>query len=96
MLVKLIKIIKSGKNYSLKQIFVNPSQILYIQEDERFMNQLKEGVISLDIHQSTGFSKIRLDSNGTYEELTVIGDPEIIQRKIEGVIFSTRKQLLRD
>tara|TARA_Y100000592_G_C5480411_1_gene325107 strand:- start:4116 stop:4406 length:291 start_codon:yes stop_codon:yes gene_type:complete len=96
MLVKLIKIMKSGRDYSLKQIFVNPSQILYIQEDERFISDLREGAISLDIHQSTGFSKIRLDSNGIYEELTVVGDPEIIQRKIENVIFSTRKQLLRD
>jgi len=96
MLVKLIKIMKTGRNYSLKQILVNPSQILYIQEDEKFTSDLREGVVSLDLHQSTGFSKIRLDSNGIFEELTVVGDPDIIQRKIENVVFSSKKQLLRD
>ena len=96
MLVRLIKIIKSGRDYSLKQIYVNPSQILYIQEDDRFTNDLKEGVMSIDIHQTTGFSKIRLDTNGIFEELTVIGEPEVIHRKIESAIFSSRKKLLRD
>ena len=96
MLVELIKIIKNGRDYTLKQIFVNPKHVVYLQEDEAFKRKLKEGIISLDLHQSTGFSKLRIEANGIHEELTVIGDPSLIIKKIDSVIVHSRKQLLRD
>ncbi len=96
MLIELVKIIKTGKDYTLKQIFVNPKHVVYLQEDENFKRKLKEGIISLDLHQSTGFSKLRLESNGMREELTVIGEPNLIIRKMDSVALRNQKQLLRD
>jgi hypothetical protein len=95
MLIPFIKISKSGRDYTLKQILINPMQIIYVHEDELFKRKLKEGVISLDIHQSTGFSKIRLDNSGITEEITVVGTPDLIHRKIESGVLSSRRQLLQ-
>jgi len=95
-LVKLIKIIQTGNNYSLKEIFVNPKQISYLLEDEIMKEKLLEGTVSINLHQSTSFTKIRLDNSGLREEFTVIGDPYLIEQKIKKTIREDRRQLLRD
>ena len=96
MLVPFIKITKSGRDYTLKQIYINPIQIMYVQEDELFKRKLKEGIISLDLHQSTGFSKIRLDNSGISEEIVVVGTPDIIRKKIDTTVTASRRQLLQE
>jgi len=96
MLVRLVRIVRSGRDYTLKQIYVNPLQISYIQEDEDHKVKLKEHIVSLNLHESTGFSKIRLDNGGSFEEITVLGSPEMIHEKIQAKVTNSRKQLLRD
>ena len=95
MLIPFIKITKSGRDYTLRQIFVNPTQIVYVQEDIIFKRKLKEGIISLDLHQSTGFSKVRIHNGGSTEDVTIVGTPEMIREKIERTSISSRKQLLQ-
>lgn len=82
MLVPLIKITKSGRDYFLEKIFINPKQIIYVWEDNEFKQKLKEGAMSIDLHQSTGFSKIKINLNNQTEIITVVGDPSMIETKI--------------
>ena len=95
MLVPFVRIIRVGRDYTFKQIFINPLQISYIHEDEACKAKLKEHIESLNLHESTGFSRIKLDNAGLMEEITVVGSPEMIQKKIQSNIVISRKQLLR-
>ena len=92
MLIPLIRIkMITGEKYILQQIYVNPVQIVYISEDYKLIQKLKEGKISLDLHVSTGFTKIKMHLNGYVEEITVVGAPDIIEQKIN----STSRRLLK-
>ncbi len=95
MLVPFVKILKTGRDYALKQILINPNQITYVQEDEGLKRKLDEGTLSLGLHKSTGFSKIRLDNSGFLEEIIVIGTPDMVQKKIEASSRASYKQLLQ-
>jgi hypothetical protein len=95
MLVRLTRIIKSNNDFSLKEIFINPSEVSYLVEDEGMKRDLKEGIISFNFHQSTGFTRLHIKSSGSLEEFTVIGDPHLIEEKIRNSILQGRKQLLK-
>lgn len=92
MLIGLIQIFKNGRDYFLEKIYINPSQIIYMQEDKVFKRKLKEGVISLDLNQSCDFTRIRIKMDTYTKEVTVMGNPEIIESKINSL---GRKQLLK-
>jgi len=95
MLIRLTRITKLNNNYTLKEVFINPTQISYLIEDETMKRDLNEGAISFDFHNSTGFTRLHVKSSGSLEELTVVGDPYIIEKKIRQSILEDRRQLLK-
>ena len=95
MLIKMIRISQHNSVYSLKEVFINPKQITYIYEDEFMKKCLHEGTVSLDLHPSTSFTKIRLDGRGLQEEFTVIGDPNSIKETIRSSVLTDKRELLK-
>ena len=52
-LVELIEIKKDSKgNYMLNTIYVNPNQIVFMQENRQIKQQLQEGKIGLGLNQN--------------------------------------------
>lgn len=94
-LVELIEIkLDSKGNYILNNIYVNPNQIVFMQEDRAMKMKLKEGKIKLGLNQTfTNFTNIRMNFSSYVSEITVVGDPGLIESKI---FKQTQKQLLRD
>lgn len=93
MLVELVQLKKLGDNYSLSTVYVNPTQIVYMSEDTRMREKLQEGKLKLGLNQNfTAFTRIRMNMPGYVEEITVVGDPGLIETKI---FNKTSKQLLR-
>ena len=92
MLIPVIRIFKSGQNYYLKEIFINPRKIIYMSEDFSYRQNLKEGKIRLDLHPSTSFTKVKKSMDDHIEEMILIGEPKMIERKF----FRKKKMLLRD
>ena len=93
MLVELVQVKKIGDNYTLSTVYVNPSQIVFMNEDMRMREKLQEGKLNLGLNQSfTAFTRIRMNMTGYVEEITVVGDPGLIESKI---FNKTSKQLLR-
>ena len=94
-LVELIEIKKDSKgNYMLNTIYVNPNQIVFMQENRVIKQQLREGKIGLGLNQNfTHFTDIRMNFSSYVSEVTVVGDPGLIETKIHKQSF---KQLLRD
>ena len=62
-LVELIEIKKDSKgNYMLNTIYVNPNQIVFMQENRMIKQQLQEGKIGLGLNQNfTQFTDIRMN-----------------------------------
>ena len=94
-LVELVEIKKDSKgNYMLNTIYVNPNQIVFMQENRQIKQQLQEGKIGLGLNQNfTTFTDIRMNFSSYVSNVTVVGDPRLIETKIQKQSF---KQLLRD
>jgi hypothetical protein len=94
-LVELIEIKKDSRgNYMLNTIYVNPNQIVFMQENRQIKQQLQEGKIGLGLNQNfTQFTDIRMNFSSYVSNVTVVGDPGLIETKIQKQSF---KQLLRD
>lgn len=94
MLIELIQIKEDiNGNYSLKNIYVNSSQIVFLSENKSMRQKLQEGKIKLGLNQNfTNFTNIRMNGIGYVTEITVVGDPGLIETKI---FNKQQKQLLK-
>ena len=87
MLVELVQVKRFRGRLSLNKIYLNPRHIVFISESVAYMNSLNE-IKELGLVPQTNFSTIRLNDNGKYSEIDVVGDPMLIESKI----FTKKKQ----
>ena len=94
MLVELIEIREITRdNYSLKTIYINPDQVVYLSENNQLKQRLQEGKLNLGLNQNfTNFTNIRMNYQSYAANLVVVGDPGMVEQKINN---SKRKQLLK-
>tara|TARA_A100001011_G_C13807826_1_gene633634 strand:- start:228 stop:512 length:285 start_codon:yes stop_codon:yes gene_type:complete len=93
MLVELVEIKKkTDTQYALEKIYLNPKHIVYISEDRSMKSIVKEGKANLGLVDGATFSKIRINHNDSLNEITVIGDPAVIENKI---FKNSKRQILR-
>ena len=94
MLVELIQITETEKEkYSLKTIYINPDQVVYLSENSQFKQRLQEGRLNLGLNQNfTNFTNVRMNYQSYASNIIVVGDPGLIEQKINN---SKRKQLLK-
>ena len=89
LLIKLIKITEQSSNkYVIEEVYLNPSHIVFLEEDKSIKNKLVEGKIKLGLDERTEFTKVILNSDGISRKMTLVGSPSVI----EGKIFSKSKQ----
>ena len=89
-LVKLTRVEKVGKNFSLSEVYVDPESVSYVMENvllKRNLNESKEAWPD-DVSQMHRFSTIHI--NG-HTPINVVGDPALVEQKI----FESNKQLLK-
>ncbi len=92
-MIKLVQITRELNNsYSLSQIYLNPSHIIYMSEDTYTKRHLDEGQMRLGIDKEATFTKIKINENSKISEIIVVGSPSAVEAKI---ISNTKKQLLR-
>ncbi len=91
MLVEMIQIKNLRGRLSLNRIYLNPRHIVFISENSKIKTAMTE-VKDLGLVPQTKFSTIRLNDNGTYSEIDVVGDPEMIESKI---FTKQKKNILR-
>ena len=94
MLVELIQITETEREkYSLKTIYINPDQVVYLSENSQLKQRLQEGRMNLGLNQSfTNFTNVRMNYQSYASNIIVVGDPGLIEQKINN---SKRKQLLK-
>ena len=78
---------KIYNNYFLKKIYVNPSYIICMEENEIFKKRMqKENLIpGLDPNLAS-FSTVTLISSGGHRKIEVIGKPNIVMAKLMEVV----------
>ena len=92
MFVKLHKIsVRESGEYYLSEVMLNTAQIVYMVEDTGMNSLLHEGKIDIGLNPMTRFTKIRLSDRSRIEEITVVGDTDMIETKM----MTSKKKLLR-
>lgn len=82
MLVELVQVVRDGSsNFGLCKIYLNPKHIVFISEDRKIQSVINESS-NLGLSPSTTFSTIRINDGGLSREISVVGDPEMIESKI--------------
>jgi len=86
MLIRLTEVVKSnyqsGRQYSLREIFVNPSSITMIASDSQTKTHLEEGLLPEGIDDRADFSRVSINTGGHHTSLVAVGAPEIIESKL--------------
>lgn len=72
MLAKLVEVYKvDTNNYNLREIYVNPAQVVMVVEDPVTKVRLHEGQLPEDLDRRVEFSSMQLS---TGDNLTVVGE----------------------
>ena len=79
-----------GKDYVLKEIYVNPEHVIMMREDRKMNNKISKCDISKELHPRQEFTTIRINSGHSGVDVTVVGSLSAIQEKL-----NTNKQLLK-
>ena len=81
MLVELVQVTRNQTGYGLSKIYLNPRHIVFISEDAKMKTLMRESS-NLGLAPETTFSTIRINDGGLNREISVVGDPTMIESKI--------------
>jgi len=70
------------EQYTLHEVYINPSHVVAIREDERALQHLREGLMPSGLDARQGFTKLHLQRGQNGLDITVIGDPGVIETKM--------------
>jgi hypothetical protein len=68
--------------HSLREIFVNPGNIVYFVEDTSMKHRLENDLLHLDIDKRQSFTRLFLKSGNVLSSMTVVGEPKTISEKL--------------
>ena len=77
-----LKIINENKDIST--IFVNPDNVVSVEEDASMKKALNEGRLPESLQSNHRFSRVSIDSGNASRQVTAIGSPEAIKVKLDG------------
>jgi len=81
-MVKLIEVVKHLGDYKLREVFVNPKHVISLREDASMLSRLNEGRLPEGLDKRQAFTKLTLDRGTVGLELTIVGNPSIIESKL--------------
>lgn len=79
--------------FSLRKIYVNPEHVVCMRDDDNMHQRLDEGRLPEGLDPRQGFTRLYINRGQMGLDVTVVGTPEIIQRKIEEI--KKPKELLK-
>ena len=97
MVVEFIEVYESTKThsndkdrtYSLREVFVNPEQVVCIRPDNSFKQKLLEGTLPKNLDDRQEFTRIYLNRGQVGLDVVVVGQASMIEQKLNN------KQLLK-
>jgi hypothetical protein len=82
----------SRQEFSLRKIFVNPEHVVCMRTDEAMSHRMNEGQLPENLDTRQGFTKLYINRGQSGLDVTVVGNPEIVQKKIDEA--SARERIL--
>ena len=80
MLIRLIEIHSASGSVGVREVYLNPSNIVSITEEHQHL--MLEETVSLGLSQATRFSSVLVQEGGRTRAITVAHSPEEIHKKI--------------
>jgi len=81
--------------YTLREVFVNPEHVVCMRPDESMRQKLADSMLPDDMDSRQEFTKIYINRGQTGLDITVVGSPAMVEKKIREKQNKIRKQLLR-
>ncbi len=78
------------RNYSLREVFINPEHIISFREDLITSKKMESGLLQLELDSRQEFTKLHLVDGNMTRNITVIGSPIAVADKL-----NTKLQLLK-
>ena len=96
MLVKLTEVcnnnaITSTQTFTLREVFINPDQVIMIREDFRLKELNENCKIKEGLSPDHRFSKLTINRGQSGTEVVVVGDPSFIEEELK----NSNKRLLK-
>lgn len=95
MLVRLTEVHRNGtlttqKEYTLREVFVNPEHVVMIREEVRMKSLNESGMLPENLDPSHRFTKLTINRGHTGTEIVVVGAPDTVEKTL-----NENKTLLR-
>ena len=90
MLVELTRVEPTQDTIKVKRVYVNPTHVVSVVEDNLKYYSLKESLIEAGVHKQMSISEVKVFDGTTVETMIVLGHPKTIKEKI-----NNKKQILR-
>jgi len=99
MTVRLIEIYESTRihsndskrNFSLREVFINPDQVVCLREAPEFKQKLLEGILPKDLDKRQEFTHVYLNRGQSGLDIFIVGAPSLVEKKLT----TNKKQLLK-
>ena len=82
--------IAEGKDYKLREVYVNPEHVVMIREEKRMRELNERGSVASGLDEAHQFSKITINRGPTGTEIVVVGSPDVVENTLNNA-----KRLLR-
>ena len=95
MVIKFIEIYEStrshsnskNRSYGLREVFVNPEQVVCVRPDEMFQRKLSEGSLPENLDGRQEFTRIFLNRGQVGLDVVVVGAASLIEQKLNKQIL---------
>lgn len=83
--------IAEGKDYKLREVYVNPEHVVMLREDTHTLQLLSENRLPEDLDRRQSFTRLTMQRGSSGTEVVVVGTPENIREQL----FRSSGELLR-
>ena len=95
MVIKFIEIYEStrphsnskSRSYGLREVFVNPEQVVCVRPDEMFQRKLSEGLLPENLDDRQEFTRIFLNRGQVGLDVVVVGTASLVEQKLNKQIL---------
>lgn len=90
MLVEFTKVEMTDGSPEIKRVWVNPSHVVSVVQDNLKYYELKESLIKAGVHNQLHISEMKLYDGNSTNSILILGPPSLIREKL-----TNNKQILR-
>jgi len=79
--------------FSLRTVYINPEHVVCMRVDETMKRRQQDGLLSEDLDPRQEFTKLYINRGHSGLDITVVGAPDIIQKKFDEAKIHQKKLL---